>query len=104
MIEIEFIPMGSTGRALTMNSISMSIALLMMSTIRCLGSCYSVWNKEGMQSHSRADEFIGLIRHESACFLSQNMAQKNPEKMKMMPLTVASFVQQTGTVRVAPLR
>jgi hypothetical protein len=72
---IKFIPMSSTGRALTTNPISMSTALLMILTTNFLGKTVSQFGVEEackvtVKPFVAADKFVAeaKARHESALF------------------------------------
>ena len=94
---VEFIPISSMGRASMMNSISIAMALLMISTIRDSGSLLTnfEYKRHAKSQWSPSSRLISsLLKHKPGIkprFFNQKIAQKEPEKK-------IAFIQQSWQI------
>ena len=95
----EFIPISSTGRAPTTNSISISTLLHMISTMRNSGSLlisFEYRRHTKLQCIPSLGLISSLLKHNPGirpCFFNQKMAQKEPEKNT--PSTAANAIMRS---------
>ena len=101
---LEFIPISSTGRASTTNSISISTMLHIISVMRAVGSLLISfeWRRHAKLQCIPSSRLISsLLKHSPGikpCFFSQKMAQKEPEKN--FPSTAANAIMRLAKLAV----
>ncbi len=102
---VEFIPINSTGRASTTNSISIATALLMISTIQDSGSrlvSFEYMRHAKSQWSPSLRLISSLLKHRPGIrprFFNQKIAQKEPEKK--MPSTAANAIMRLAKLAEA---